>query len=632
MRLRCTALAAVACALAAAATSGAATRLQLTPAGNADFPDRSFVLTTPKPVSLDDEKVVIRENGRRVGELAVIPAGGAATRTFGTVLVIDATLTMRGRPIRDAVSAARAFARRRNPQQQLAIVTFNRETKVLLPFTTSQADIDEALDSTPPVACCTPLYDAVDEAVSLVSQAEHLGRFRHRALGRRQHREPRHTGTGGHTGAQGSVYGSSRSACARPRFALACSSSLPGTPEPTPRPPLLPISNGSSTSLAPSWRGSTFFATGLPRGLSENVVVEVKLAGVPGAARTTYRTPAIPVTPSAAVPSLGLRSVSRVASVRPRARDLRGPRGRPDAARHPSTTETPRCAAGSDSSSSLRRRRAHRVAATSPAQGGFVSRQFVSLDRTLGRLSWWERLKEDIEVGEYPIQPLPLVLGTIALTILTAFVLGTAFLPLYALFALAVPFIVRGSVKKRLNQRRQKFAEQLPDNLLVMAASLRAGHSFVGALNAVVEEADEPARSELRRAVADEQLGVPIESALVRVAERMKNGDLEQVALVASLQRETGGNTAAVLDTVVDTVRERFELRRLVKTLTAQGRLTRWILIGLPIAVGVIASLLNPYYMKPLFTTAAGQVMLAAVIAMMIVGSFMIKKILEIEL
>ena len=112
----------------------------------------------------------------------------------------------------------------------------------------------------------------------------------------------------------------------------------------------------------------------------------------------------------------------------------------------------------------------------------------------------------------------------------------------------------------------------------------------------------------------------------------MKNGDLEQVALVASLQRETGGNTAAVLDTVVDTVRERFELRRMVRTLTAQGRMTRWILIGLPVAVGVIASLLNPYYMKPLFNTDAGLVMVAVVIAMMIVGSFMIKKILEIEL
>ena len=160
--------------------------------------------------------------------------------------------------------------------------------------------------------------------------------------------------------------------------------------------------------------------------------------------------------------------------------------------------------------------------------------------------------------------------------------LGTAFLSPYALFALVLPFVVRGSVQEAAEAPACRFAEQLPDNLLVMAASLRAGHSFVGALNAVLEEADEPARSELRRAVADEQLGVPMESALLSVAERMKNGDLEQVALVASLQRETGGNTAAVLDTVVDTVRERFELRRLVRTLTAQGRMTRWILIGLP--------------------------------------------------
>jgi len=202
-------------------------------------------------------------------------------------------------------------------------------------------------------------------------------------------------------------------------------------------------------------------------------------------------------------------------------------------------------------------------------------------------------------------------------------------IPIAAFFGIVVPLQIVRIIRSK---RQKKFAEQLPDNLLVMAASLRAGHSFVGALNAVVEEADEPARSELRRAVADEQLGVPMENALIRVAERMKNGDLEQVALVASLQRETGGNTAAVLDTVVDTVRERFELRCMVMTLTAQGRLTRWILIGLPIAVGVLASLLNPYYMRPLFTTAAGQVMLAVVIAMMIVGSFMIKKILEIEL
>jgi len=269
---------------------------------------------------------------------------------------------------------------------------------------------------------------------------------------------------------------------------------------------------------------------------------------------------------------------------------------------------------------------------SNPEHARFVSRTFTAVDRAFGRLSWWERFKRDIEIGEFPIQPVPLLLGTSALTVLAAIILGSAFLPLYAVFAIAVPFIVNAQVKRKLAKKRDKFAEQLPDNLLVMAASMRAGHSFVGAMSAVVEEADEPARSELRRAVSDEQLGVPVERALLDVAQRMKNGDLEQVALVASLQRETGGNTAAVLDTVVDTVRDRFELRRLVRTLTAQGRMTRWILVGLPIGVGVIATLINPYYMRPLFTTAAGQVMLAAVVVMMILGSLIIKRMLEIEL
>src|SRR5205085_8006376 len=128
------------------------------------------------------------------------------------------------------------------------------------------------------------------------------------------------------------------------------------------------------------------------------------------------------------------------------------------------------------------------------------------------------------------------------------------------------PLVARALVKRKLSAHREQFTEQLPDNLNVLASALRAGHSFSGALSVMLEETDEPARSEFRRAVADEQLGVPVEDTLVTIARRMESGDLEQVALVASLQRQTGGNTAEVLDTVVDTIRERFELRRMVQT------------------------------------------------------------------
>ncbi len=101
----------------------------------------------------------------------------------------------------------------------------------------------------------------------------------------------------------------------------------------------------------------------------------------------------------------------------------------------------------------------------------------------------------------------------------------------------------------------------MPDNLQVLASALRAGHSFVGALAVVANDAPEPARSEFQRVVGDEQLGVPIDQALHVVVERMESRELEQVALVAALQRETGGNTAEVLDRVTATIRERFELR-----------------------------------------------------------------------
>ncbi len=148
----------------------------------------------------------------------------------------------------------------------------------------------------------------------------------------------------------------------------------------------------------------------------------------------------------------------------------------------------------------------------------------------------------------------------------------------------------------------------------------------------MLEQAEDPSRSELRRAIADEQLGVPVEDALLRVAHRMDSADLEQVALVASLQRQTGGNTAEVLDAVVDAVRERFQLRRLVRALTAQGRLARWILTGLPLVVAGWIGLINPHYLSPLFHTTGGQILLSMAAIMVVTGSIVIKRITDIDI
>jgi tight adherence protein B len=147
----------------------------------------------------------------------------------------------------------------------------------------------------------------------------------------------------------------------------------------------------------------------------------------------------------------------------------------------------------------------------------------------------------------------------------------------------------------------------------------------------VVDDSPEPSHTEFRRVVADEQLGVPLEDAIETVAERMNSTDLRQVGLVAALQHETGGNTAEVLDSVAETVRERFELRRLVKTLTAQGRMSRWILTGLPVLLLVVITVLNPGYIEPLYTHTAGKVLLVIAAIMVTAGSLVIRKIIDIK-
>jgi tight adherence protein B len=196
---------------------------------------------------------------------------------------------------------------------------------------------------------------------------------------------------------------------------------------------------------------------------------------------------------------------------------------------------------------------------------------------------------------------------------------------------LLTPVVVREIVVRKLARRRNQFAEQLPDTLQVISSALRAGHSLAGALAVVVEGSAEPMKSEMQRVVADEQLGLPLEDALMSVAKRMVSRDLEQVALVAELQRQAGTSSAEVVDRVADTVRDRFELRRLVDTLTAQGRLSRWIVSLIPVGLLLVLQLINPHYLHPLTATTGGKVLLVIATMLVIGGSLVIKKIVNIK-
>jgi tight adherence protein B len=254
-------------------------------------------------------------------------------------------------------------------------------------------------------------------------------------------------------------------------------------------------------------------------------------------------------------------------------------------------------------------------------------------DSMLRGATFWQRFGWELEIARVAMPREQIVVLTAVGSLLSVLAIKVLFgsLLIGLVIALTIPLAVRSLLKRKLEGQRKLFAEQLPDNLQVLASALRAGHSFIGALSVVVNDAPEPARTEFQRVVADEQLGVPIDEALHVVVERMASRELEQVALVAALQRETGGNTAEVLDRVTDTIRERFELRRTVQTLTAQGKMSRWVLTSLPLFLLAAITLLNPGYMQVMYDSPVGKALLVIAGISVASGSLVIKRIVNIK-
>lgn len=252
--------------------------------------------------------------------------------------------------------------------------------------------------------------------------------------------------------------------------------------------------------------------------------------------------------------------------------------------------------------------------------------------RKIVRSPWITQLRIEMEVADIKIGFEQLMALSLLLGVLLGYLLyASVHSPFGALLGLFVPVGAVLGIRFLAGRQRRLFSEQLPDNLAVVASAMRSGQTFVGALKAVLEDAPEPSRRELRRAVLDEEVGIPLADALGQVTVRMKSEDFQHVAVVAALQRETGGNTAEVIDLVAQTVRERIEIRRMVRGLTAQGRLSGGILSGLPIAMLIFISTINPTYVHPLFHTTAGLIALGVAIGLVAAGGLTMKKIIEIK-
>lgn len=199
---------------------------------------------------------------------------------------------------------------------------------------------------------------------------------------------------------------------------------------------------------------------------------------------------------------------------------------------------------------------------------------------------------------------------------------------LMALVAGALPLVY---VIRKRNARMRRFEELFPDSLEFVARSMRAGHAFSVSLEMIQREFQEPLAGEFRRTFEEHNLGLPLDVALQKLAQRVPSLDVHFFVSAVLLQKRTGGNLAEILDKLAYVIRERFKLRGRIRAISAHGRMTGTALTCIPIAVAVMMFYTNPDYVKFFFLDDVGNIMLGCAVALQIVGYTIIRQIVKIE-
>jgi tight adherence protein B len=616
-----TGLAVVVLLACSATPASAAGGFTLTPRAGDQFPARAYLLTLPGGTT-SSGAVHVSENGSPVTDLKVSPL--TRTSDLGVVLIIDASKSMHGAPITAAMAAARTFAGHRDPNQPLSVIVFNEHATVTLPFTTDQAKINAALATTPTLGTGTHMIDAVQTAEHEIAAA-HIPSASMVLLS-----DGADTGS---TASIGSVTAAAQQAHAR-IFSVGLESDQfkPAT--------LRGLAAGAGGIFTAARSASQLSAIYDRLGsqlanqylvsyqstapANAHVDVSVTIDGLRGAYTTSYTAP--PLTHASTAPYhrsawsklLGswlaavlvavagglLVAFAVITIAQPRSRALRR-RVQPFVPENASDVSSP----------------------------ALTEALYEHTERVLGGTRWWDRFSEDVELAKIGLSPArALVIGLTGGLLLGVAMSAIAGSWVLIIFAPVIPVIGRVLISMRAERQRFAFATQLPDNLQVLASALRTGHSLVGALAIMTDDAAEPSRSEFRRLVGEERVGVPVDESLAVISRRMRSREVMQIALVSIVQQQTGGNTAEILDQVAANVRGRFELKRLVRTLTAQGRVSRWIVTALPVVLFLLIYLINPTYMSPLLHTTFGQLLMLMSAGMTVLGSFAISKIVEIDI
>jgi Flp pilus assembly protein TadB len=267
---------------------------------------------------------------------------------------------------------------------------------------------------------------------------------------------------------------------------------------------------------------------------------------------------------------------------------------------------------------------------TTPAAGTGARGPVAQL---LTRRSWWPAFAQRVESARMRRSPLALVKRWAATTVVAGVVVGYASgtAALGMLLLIVSPFLLKVWVSRGVRRQQRVFSEQLPSHLQDLAGAMRGGRSFVGGISAMTESATEPLRGEFQRALSDERLGLPLEDTLEAIGKRMEAKDMDQIALIAALHRGSGSNVAEALDRVAESSRERADLRREMRALTAQARMSAGVLTGMPPLMLLALTFIAPKYQHPLFHTIGGIVLLFVAAGMLGLAWWVMSKIVNAE-
>jgi tight adherence protein B len=595
-----------------------------------EFPTVRLIVSTREAVELSDREVEVVENGLAVdvGEVHLLGEGDRVD----AVLAIDVSNSMRGRPLSTALAAARTFVAGVPASMPLGVVTFSDEPAVLSPLTEDRASVEVAVTSIgESTSAGTALFDAVATAVGMFDTESNV-----------QHNLILVT-DGRNTTGDADLAGAVEAAEAAGMHVFTIGLAGPTTDEATLR-ALARSTGGTYAAISPEELGAVY--AGLAREFSSQYVVRYRSKSplgtairtsvhlpvgsasvgflAPGASGLRTETRAIAQTPGFWAGSLGMCLIALLtfltvgalglASLRLDARRRRqrqlSSRLVPRSVEHGWDAEPPTGDRPARMSSQLTEVADRLVGGSSAGQ---------RLARRLGHAGW------AIGSGEF----LTIVFVGVILLGVLGFVFASG-LGAVAGVALGVfaPFAV---LSRAAGRRLAAIQGQLADTLMVIASSMRACHSFLQSLDSAAKEIDQPAAGEFGRVLREIRLGRDTDDALEALVDRVGSQDLEWAVTAIEVQRKIGGNLAEVLETVANTIRERETLRRQMRVLSAESRISVVVLVVLPVLIAIYLMIVNPEYLRTLTTTTPGKFISIAALALMGIGYLWMKRITRLD-